>query len=54
MKCESILGDNVNKPTQLCDEPEKVVLIEFNSPALAFGNYCNTFIMKKSAYLAGD
>ena len=21
MKCESILGDNLNKPTQLCDEP---------------------------------
>ena len=21
MKCESILCDNVNKPTQLCDEP---------------------------------
>ena len=33
---------------------EKVVLIEFNSPALAFGNYRNTFIMKNSAYLAGD
>ena len=23
MKCESILCDNVNKPTQLCDEPKK-------------------------------
>lgn len=32
---------------------EKVVPMKFHRPALAFGNYHNTFIMKNSAYITG-
>ena len=59
MKCESILCENVNKPTQLCDEPRKQLFYDAKPTLLpcktaAFGTqnnrFCKALIMKKLHY----